>query len=285
MKLLKSSDLKTEIMKLINFTNIEKEVLKNVTNLKTQENLIKDYDVYYLSVKDILREGSKAVLILFLIALTFYKSKIIFILFLPMCFIYPFLTKKDLIDKRKRKLLIEFKDFLRILKTNLEASYSVENSFINSVKELKMIHGENSLMLKELLFMIKRLRLSNPIENVFKEFADKTKIDTIMDFSEVFIIAKRNGGNIAKIISNTINIINDKIEIELDIELKTAEKKFEQNIMNLLPFFIILYMNFTSSSFLLPLYTTFVGRLVMTVALVVYYISYSISKKILDIEV
>ena len=83
----------------------------------------------------------------------------------------------------------------------------------------------------------------------------------------------------------TINIINDKIEIELDIELKTAEKKFEQNIMNLLPFFIILYMNFTSSSFLLPLYTTFVGRLVMSVALVVYYVSYSISKKILDIEV
>ena len=247
--------------------------------------MIKDYDEYFLNIKDLVREASKAVVILFLIALTFYRSKIIFIIFLPLCFIYPFFTKGKLVDERKRKLLIEFKDFLRIIKTNLEASYSIENSFINSVKELKMVHGEDSMMVKELLFMIKRIRLSNPIENVFKEFADKTKIETIMDFSEVFIIAKKNGGNIAKIISNTINIINDKIEIELDIELKTAEKQFEQNIMNLLPFFIILYMNFTSSSFLLPLYTTFVGRAVMTLALVVYYISFMISKKILDIEV
>lgn len=272
-------------MKSINFMNIKKEVLKNVTSLKTQGNLIKDYDEYFLNIKDLVREASKAVIILLLIALTFYRSKIIFVIFLPLCFIYPFFTKRKLVDERKRKLLIEFKDFLRVIKTNLEASYSIENSFINSVKELKMVHGEDSMIVKELLFMIKRIRLSNPIENVFKEFADKTKIETIMDFSEVFIIAKKNGGNIAKIISNTINIINDKIEIELDIELKTAEKQFEQNIMNLLPFFIILYMNFTSSSFLLPLYTTFVGRAVMTLALVVYYISFMISKKILDIEV
>ena len=89
----------------------------------------------------------------------------------------------------------------------------------------------------------------------------------------------------AEIIGNTINVINDKIEVKIEIDTVTASKRFEQKLMNLLPFLIIIYMNISSSSFLRPLYTTLEGRLLMTFALVVYFFSVKISKKILEIEV
>lgn len=260
-------------------------VSSNVEHLRIKENLISDYNVYYLSVEDLLMSSMNVMLYIVLIAVAFYDSKVLLIILTPLAIIIPFFEKDKFVKKRKEKLLNEFKDFLRVLKTFLEASYSVENAFVLSIKELTMLHGKESMMVNELKSMVSQLRINKPIDVVFKKFAEKTHIEDILDFSEVFIISKLHGGNISKIIGNTINVINDKIEVKIEIDTVTASKRFEQKLMNLLPFLIIIYMNISSSSFLKPLYTTIEGRLLMTFALVVYYFSVKISKKILEIEV
>lgn len=260
-------------------------VSSNVEHLRIKENLISDYNVYYLSVEDLLMSSMNVMLYIVLIAVAFYDSKVLLIILTPLAIIIPFFEKDKFVKKRKEKLMNEFKDFLRVLKTFLEASYSVENAFVLSIKELTMLHGKESMMVNELKSMVSQLRINKPIDVVFKKFAEKTHIEDILDFSEVFIISKLHGGNISKIIGNTINVINDKIEVKIEIDTVTASKRFEQKLMNLLPFLIIIYMNISSSSFLKPLYTTIEGRLLMTFALVVYYFSVKISKKILEIEV
>ena len=256
-----------------------------MAHLKIQENLISDYNVYYLTIEDLINSAMHLMLYVILIAIAFYDSIIVLCIGIPIAILFPFFSKDDFIKKRKDKLLIEFKDFLRILKSFLEASYSVENSFMLSTKELIMLYGKDSLMVKELKSMVSKLKINKPIDEVFRKFAEKTHIEDIIDFSEVFVISKLYGGNIGKIINNTINVINDKIEVKIEIETITASKRFEQKLMNLLPFLIIIYMNISSSSFLRPLYTTIEGRLLMTFALIGYFISIKISKKILEIEV
>ena len=257
----------------------------NVEHLRIKENLISDYNVYYLSIEDLITSAINVALYIVLISVAFYDSKILLVLLLPLSFVIPFFDKESFIKKRNEKLLNEFKDFLRVLKTFLEASYSVENAFALSARELSMLHGNESMMVKEIKSMVSQLKINKPIDVVFKKFAMKTHLEDIVDFSEVFTISKLHGGNISKIIGNTISVINDKIEVKIEIDTVTASKRFEQKLMNLLPFLIIIYMNISSSSFLRPLYTTIEGRLLMTFALVVYYFSVKISKKILEIEV
>ena len=256
-----------------------------MAHLRIRENLISDYDKYYLSLEDLLAGASNTLIYIVLISIAFYNSCTLLILAVPFAFIIPFFNKDEFIKKRKEKLLNEFKDFLRILKSFLEASYSVENAFMMSIKELMMLHDKDSMMVNELRSIVAKLKLNKPIDVVFKQFADKTHMEDIMDFSEVFVISKQHGGNISKIIGNTINVINDKIEVKIEIDTVTASKRFEQKLMNLLPFLIIIYMNISSSSFLKPLYTSLEGRLLMTFALAVYFFSVHLSKKILNIEV
>lgn len=260
-------------------------VSSNVEHLRIKENLVSDYDKYYLSLEDLLVGATNALVYIVLISIAFYNSVALLIVAVPVAFIIPFFNKDEYIKKRKEKLLNEFKDFLRILKSFLEASYSVENAFAMSIKELTMLHDKDSMMVKELKNIVAKLKLNKPIDVVFRQFADKTHMEDIIDFSEVFIISKLHGGNISKIIGNTINVINDKIEVKIEIDTVTASKRFEQKLMNLLPFLIIIYMNISSSSFLKPLYTSIEGRLLMTFALVVYFFSVNLSKKILNIEV
>ena len=70
-----------------------------------------------------------------------------------------------------------------------------------------------------------------------------------------------------------------------EIQTLTASRRFEQKIMNLLPFLIILYVDLTSPGFFDQMYTTVVGRIVMSGCLAIYGAAYWISGKILDITV
>ena len=246
--------------------------------------MILDYDEYYLNINDYIESIIKISILIILIVIAFYNNIYLAIIFIPFILLFPFFNKKEFINRRKKNLLLQFKDFLRTLQSFLDAGYSLENCFYLSIKELKMLHSNNSMIVIELENMCKQIKMNKPIEIVFKDFADKTKIDDINDFAEVFVIAKKSGGNLNNIIKNTISIINDKIEVQNDINISTAEKQFEQNIMNLLPFLIIIYMNISSKEFLISLYTTFLGRVIMTILLIIYFFSINLSKKILEIE-
>lgn len=264
---------------------MKEKLLENVTHLKTQKSLIDDYDVYYLNYKDLIEHLVKAMGFSFLVCISFYNSKALFLLLIPVYIVYPFLLKRFLVKKRKNELIHQFKDFLRTLQSFLDASYSIESSFPLCIKEMIMLYGEDSMMVNELKDMCKKINMNKSIELVFREFALKTKVDDIVDFSDVLIITKRMGGNINKAIKNTISIVNDKFDIEIKIKTLTAQKQFEQNIMNLLPFFIIIYMNFSSKDYLQVLYTSIWGRLIMTMLLAFYFLSIRISKRIINIEV
>mgnify|MGYP001737679429 FL=1 len=65
----------------------------------------------------------------------------------------------------------------------------------------------------------------------------------------------------------------------------TAAKRFEQSVMNIFPLFIILYIDISSPGFFNIMYTTIIGRLCMSMGLIVYLFAMYISKSLLNIEV
>jgi tight adherence protein B len=127
--------------------------------------------------------------------------------------------------------------------------------------------------------------MNQPVEVILKDFADRSGIDDIKNFAEVFDTAKRTGGDLIKIIRSTGNIIRDKIEVKREIITMITAKKFESNIMNLIPFGIIVYLRMFSPDFLSPLYHNLFGILFMTAILVIYYGISRIAMKITSIEV
>lgn len=79
-------------------------------------------------------------------------------------------------------------------------------------------------------------------------------------------------------------MIGESIQVENEIALMTAAKRYEQMIMNAMPLFLVLYLDFTSPDFFEILYTTMFGRAVMTGCLLIYIVSVLIAKHILDIK-
>lgn len=208
-----------------------------------------------------------------------------FLISLPLGLLYPLYKRRALKRKRLEQLNLQFKEGILILSASLSAGYSVENAFAGSVPQLAQLYGEQALLTQEFMSIAAQLRMNRTVEQVLDEFADRSGLDDIRNFASVFAAAKRSGGELVSIIGHTVSVIQDKIQVQQEIMTLTSAKRMEQRIMNLIPFLLVAYIDSTSPGFFNLMYTTGLGRILMTVCLLVYLLAYGLSEKILNIEV
>lgn len=251
----------------------------DLTEIKT------NYNEYQFTKNELALNLLTGIFLISGIGYLFYKS-ILGILFLsPMSLFYLNYRKAILIEQRKWQLNLEFRDGIMSISAALNAGYSIENSLGEALADLKVLYGNSSYIVREFEHMISQLKMNCTIEEVLQDFANRSQLEDIYNFTEVFITAKRTGGDLIKIIRSTSKVIGDKIDVKREIKTLITAKQFETKIMNLIPLGIILYMWIFSPGFLDPLYHNLLGILIMTAALILYIASFLLSKKITSIEV
>lgn len=193
--------------------------------------------------------------------------------------------KKTEIKKQQQRLQIQFKECLRVVTAALYAGYSVENAFREAEKELTQLLGKQAEMCRELQIINQQLRLNIPVEELLQDLADRSGVEEIYSFGQVFGYAKRNGSDFLHVLKDTSQRIADKIDLEREITTMVAAKRLEQKIMNVIPMGILLFVDITSPGFLDIMYTGMAGRVIMSVCLLVYGAAYLLSGRIVDIRV
>lgn len=252
---------------------------------KRQEELAIDYSHYHFTAGEwglVLLEG---MLLLGLIGYCFYDSFWVCICLSPgLVFFFKYMEKK-MGEKQRQTLRLQFKDAVIAVSVNQKAGYSVENAFKEAYSDMKMLYGENSLICRELLYLIRGISNNITIEKLLLYLGDRSEISDIREFGEIFAIAKRSGGNLSQVIEMTATTIEEKIDVEQEIKVMISAKQMEANIMSVIPFMIILYMDATSDGFFDVLYHNALGVIIMTVCLSVYIISFLLMQKIINIHV
>ncbi|WP_022748165.1 type II secretion system F family protein [Lachnobacterium bovis] len=244
-----------------------------------------NYNEYILSKIEKKKILFISIILTIVIAFLFYNSPIALIIF----FLLYKLVKDKLIEdgKTKRRKILEnqFVDALQSISTSILSGYSVENAFKEAENEIEQLHSKKSVMYKELNQINKSVDLNIPLEQLLDDFAQRSGVEEIKNFAEVFYYAKRGSGDFVKIIEKSVSHIRESIDISNEINVLIAAKKYEQKIMSMVPIFIIAYLRVTSGRYLNPLYNNFFGAFFMSICLVAYYISLKWEKKILEIEV
>ncbi|MGN0158670.1 MAG: type II secretion system F family protein [Brotaphodocola sp.] len=243
------------------------------------------YDQYRLSAGQWIFAIGKGEIVCGILTFTFYRSFLVFLVMSPIAWFYPIYEKRRLKHQRLLILGSQFKESMVVLAGALSAGYSVENALVASRGELVLLYGEDSLIVKEYSYMIQQMRMNRSVEWLFQEFAERSGLEDIQSFAEVLTAAKRSGGDLSGIMRHTAEVIRDKMQVKEEIRTMTAARQFEQKIMNLIPFFIVFYVDISSPGFFRQMYETWMGRCLMSLCLVLYLISFFLSRKILNIEV
>ena len=244
-----------------------------------------NYEEYTLTLGEWCRYGAQGLLASGLFAYVFYRSMVVFVLFLPFGLLFPLLKKKELREKRLEQLNLEFKEGILLLSSFLSAGYSVENGFLAAVRELTLLYGGKGRIAGEFNRIAGQIRMNCSVEQALSEFAGRSGLEDVKNFTEVFAAAKRSGGELVAVISHTAGVIRDKVQVRQEILTMTASKQFEQKVMNGIPFFIVLYIDVSSPGFFEVMYHTVIGRILMTLCMIVYLAAFLIARKIMKIEI
>lgn len=207
------------------------------------------------------------------------------ILWIPAMLLYSKRERARLIRRRKKALTKQFLSAGALLGDYLRSGYSVENAVTKSIRELSELWGEKADIVREWKVMGVRLNYSQTVEKVFREFAERTHVEAIENFAEVFEIVKRTGGQTGEVVASVTAVLQNEFSVEEQIETMISAKKFEQKIMDVMPLGILLYVRLSAPELVAGLYEGLLGRLIMTGCLVVYAVAYLWAEKITEIRV
>lgn len=262
-----------------------KKLTKNIIVTKNKTEKETEYEKYVFTCKELITALLGSCVQTGIVSIFFYDSFIAFVVLLPGIYFCMKKKKQERCTGRKRELEKEFREVILSVSANLRAGYSVENAFCESYRDIIMLYGKESIMAEELYLLMRKLKNNEPLEEILMNLADRSGVDDIRDFAEIFQIAKRNGGNLQEIISNTADIIDGKHDVQREIDTLTSEKRLEQKIMQGMPFLMMGYLSLTTQGFFEPLYHNLTGVVIMTGCLTGYVVACILANKILDITV
>ncbi|MCD7716744.1 MAG: pilus assembly protein TadB [Lachnospiraceae bacterium] len=244
-----------------------------------------EYSVYRFSTKERLQYLGVYALLDGCISSLFFHSPIAFVLLLPGAVLFFREQQKRLLEKRKKEVTRQFLDGIQLMLASLQAGYSSENALREAKKELCKIYTSEALIVREFEWMDAQLGMSRNLEELMLDFGRRSGIPDIVSFAEVFLTAKRTGGDLIAIIQNTVSCIRQKQETLQEIETCLAGKAMEQNIMSVIPVLILAYIRLSSPGFLDVMYETAAGAAVMVICFGVYLLAYLWGQSIVRIEV
>lgn len=187
--------------------------------------------------------------------------------------------------KRMKRFREQFLMLLSSFVISLRAGYAAENAIAECRRDLEGAAGKESDLVQELIYMQRQLQVSVPLEQLFTDLGERSGQSAVQNFAEIFAIGKRTGGDLDEILAFTVTHLRQYMEMQKDIEAEIASRRMEQNIMSLVPWGILLYMQAASPSYMEPLYTTFAGRIAASAALLLYTGAFLWGRRITSIEI
>ena len=217
-----------------------------------------------------------------LVSYLFYHSLLAMVLVIPFYPVFLRMKAQVLLQKQKSMLQEQFKEAICALATALGAGYSIENAWKEARKEVEKLFGEHALIVQELNHMLAHLEMNVSLEELLSDFALRSGLEDVGSFCQVFLFAKRSGGDFIGIIHATANRISRKVDLQREIITDLAARRLESRVMKMVPMFMLLYLNLTSPGYFDLLYGNLSGVIIMSLCLLFYLLAYVWSERMLQ---
>lgn len=249
---------------------------KGITGIGT------DYTVYILSTKEKLTAVLAGFLVGFGASYVYFDNKVLGVIVgLILAYKAISIYEKQKLKKRYNELRLQFRDMLESLSNSYTVGMTGNRAFHAAYQDMMIEHGQDSYITRELqLICSTHDNQGIEIKDMMNDFAQRSGIDDVRSFAGVFDVSTNLGGDIAKVIRETRDMISDKIEVELEIQTMVTGQKNQLNILAVMPLVMaLLTRSFGSGS---------AGALVIVVkviALVMFVFAYWMGVKITNIKV
>lgn len=242
----------------------------------------RDYHKYAWKRKEFVYVMAQAIGIVGLLSYFFYRSVWAVIPMSTVGAVFFWWTGKKKAKQCREELTFQFRECILSVSAALKAGYAVENAFLESRSDMRLLFGEDSLIYKELELIRRGMVINITLEEQLEDLAERSGCEEIRQFARIFSVAKKSGGSIPEVISASAELIGQKADAAWEMQTLLSGRKLEQNIMKLMPFGILVFIGSSYPGYFDSLYHNLQGVGVMTLCLVIYLSAYVLGEKIME---
>jgi len=181
-------------------------------------------------------------------------------------------------NKRLAVLGTQLSDALTIICNALRVGQSFQAAMKNVADEME------EPISREFMRVYRETQYGMPLETSLGRLVSRTKNPDLELMASAVIIQRQIGGNLAVILQNISDTINQRVQIRGEIHTMTSAGRMSGYIIGALPAFIILLLMFINPGYIDMFFTTPTGRIMMGISVVLEAIGFSIVNKIVNIK-
>jgi tight adherence protein B len=183
--------------------------------------------------------------------------------------------------KRNRRLTVlgkQLSDAMNIICNALRAGLSFQTALKNVAEEME------EPISREFMRVYRETQLGMPLEQSLNRLVERTKNQDLDMMCSAVVIQRQIGGNLAVILENISDTINQRIQLRGEVKTLTAAGTLSGYIVGALPIFIVVLLMFINPGYIDMFFTTETGRIMLIVSVVLETIGFLIVRKIVNIK-
>jgi tight adherence protein B len=211
--------------------------------------------------------------------LAFLMGETILLLFTVGAVILPKIMLEDKLAKRRKSIDDVLDSFLVALANALKVSPSLGDALRSTAI---LIRGP---IKEDVEYALKEYNLGTPLDQALMNMATRIDSRTFSSAMATLLIGRQTGGDLPKILERSAATLREMARLEGVVRTKTAEGKSQAWVLGAMPFVMIIVLQAMDPMWLKPLWTTFVGYLVLLGAGILWMIAIVAARKILNVDI
>lgn len=183
--------------------------------------------------------------------------------------------------KRNKRLTLlgkQLSDALGILCSALRVGQSVQTAMKNVAEEME------EPISREFMRVYRETQYGMTLEASLGGLVKRTKNPDLELMCSAILIQRQIGGNLAQILQNISDTINQRIQMRGEVKTLTSAGRLSGYIIGALPLLIILVLMFINPSYIDMFFTTQSGRIMLIISAVLEVIGFLFVRKIVNIK-
>jgi tight adherence protein B len=181
--------------------------------------------------------------------------------------------------ERVKGLEEQLDSWMLMLANALKASPSLGEGIQSSAKLMRAPFSE------ELDLVLKEMKLGTPLDQAVLNMSTRIKSRIISSSLATILVGRQTGGDLPAILEQSAATLREMARLDGVVRTKTAEGKMQAIVLAVMPFALLFALHQIDNNWLLPLFQSWLGNLIVLIATALWASAIFLSRRILAVDV
>lgn len=181
--------------------------------------------------------------------------------------------------RRIEQIEVLLDSWLLLLANALKASPSLGESISNSAKLIRPPFSE------EVDLVIKEMKLGTPLDVAILNMSARLNSRLVSSSLATILVGRQTGGDLPHILEQSASTLREMQRLEGVVRTKTAEGRMQAFVLGAIPFVLLAVLHQMDPTYLVPLFETTTGNVVLIVAVMLWFSAIILARRILTVDI